>query len=64
MVNYAKDAVNEIAYDVAVAGYDGINWAQAAEVDWSALAQDYANGKGRAISAYFPASRIAVDVAA
>ena len=33
----------------------GVDWSLAASVDWSVVAQDYANGKGREISTYFPA---------
>ncbi len=64
VAHYADGSVNEVANDQRIAGYEGVNWAQAAEVDWNAVAQDYANGKGRAISAYFPSSRYAMEAVA
>lgn len=64
VVNYADGSVTDAAYDGGIAGYDGVDWSQAAGVDWNAVAQDYANGKGRAISAYFPSSCGAMETAA
>lgn len=33
--------------------FGAVNWSLAASVDWNLVAQDYANGEGREISAYF-----------
>jgi predicted choloylglycine hydrolase len=35
---------------------EGIDWAQAATVNWTQVAQDYAAGNGREISAYLPSA--------
>lgn len=54
VVNYANGAASLSTYAASGAVYVGIDWSQAASVDWSAVAQDYANGMGREISMYFP----------
>lgn len=54
VVNYMENSTTGAAYNGDFAGYSGVNWSQAAEIDWNDVAQDYSNGKGRAISAYFP----------
>lgn len=42
----SQGAVNGIPF--------GIDWSYAVQIDWHAVAQDYAHGRGRAIHAYFP----------
>ncbi len=54
VVNYASGAASVSIDAASGAVYVGIDWSHAASVDWSAVAQDYANGKGREISMYFP----------
>lgn len=56
VASYAKGAADEATYDADGACHGGVDWSQAASVDWTAVAQDYAAGKGRAISTYFPAA--------
>lgn len=56
IVDYGKGAVSVATNDAVGASYDNVDWSQAASVDWSAVAQDYANGEGREISTYFRSS--------
>ena len=58
IVDYTQGAVSgatcdEIVCDEIVWGARGVDWSQAASVDWNAVGRDYANGKGREISTYF-----------
>ncbi|SFG37368.1 C45 family autoproteolytic acyltransferase/hydolase [Sulfitobacter dubius] len=36
--------------------YAGVDWAQAARINWTQVVQDYAAGRGREIAAYLPTS--------
>ncbi|MCX7568187.1 C45 family autoproteolytic acyltransferase/hydrolase [Sulfitobacter sp. F26169L] len=64
VVDYVESSLNEAPQNENVAEYGGVDWAKAVEVDWNMVARDYASGKGRPISAYFPPQRGAVDTAA
>ncbi len=63
VVDYAQGA-DEATYERGGSVYDGIDWSLAASVDWNMVAQEYANGTGREISAYFPSSTAKVRKAA
>ena len=63
IANYAKGSASEDIYDGQVSEYSGVNWTLAGEIDWAAVAQDYANGKGQQISAYLPSALDSVDIA-
>lgn len=52
-IDYAQDIVSGATYNADSADCGGVDWSQAASVDWNAVAQDYANGQGREISTYF-----------
>lgn len=56
VVDYAQADIYGTAIPAGDAVYNGVNWSLAASVDWGAVAQDYAEGKGREISTYFPAA--------
>ena len=51
VVNYANNSGLAQSID---APYGNVDWSKAASVDWTRVAQDYADGKGQNISAYFP----------
>ncbi|MDO7728482.1 MAG: C45 family autoproteolytic acyltransferase/hydrolase [Loktanella sp.] len=51
VVNYATNSGLAQSID---APYGDVDWSKAASVDWTRVAQDYADGKGQNISAYFP----------
>lgn len=51
VVNYANNSGLAQSID---APYGDVDWSKAASVDWTRVAQDYADGKGQNISAYFP----------
>lgn len=53
-VDFAKVTLSGANLNAVTSDPDGVDWSQAAFVDWSAVAQDYAHGKGREISTYFP----------
>lgn len=53
IVDYAMGDASPVTYDAVGADFWEIDWSQAASVDWSAVARDYATGKGREISTYF-----------
>lgn len=53
IVDYAKSDASPVTYDAVGADFGEVDWSQAASVDWSAVARDYATGKGREISTYF-----------
>lgn len=38
--------------------YVGVDWTQAARINWTRVAKDYAAGRGKEIAAYLPATRL------
>lgn len=64
IVDYAKSDASAATYDAVGADFGEVDWSQAASVDWSAVARDYASGKGREISTYFPSQTANLQKAA
>lgn len=56
VVNYSGRSSPAPADLPASAPNAGIDWSQAARIDWRRVAADYANGRGKDISAYLPAA--------
>jgi predicted choloylglycine hydrolase len=56
IVDYSGAAEPNVTSESIPAWSEGIDWAQAATVNWTQVAQDYAAGKGREISAYLPSA--------
>lgn len=56
IVNYAGPNSSAKTIATVVAPSNGVDWSQAAKVDWIAVAQDYAQGRGREIHTYLPAA--------
>ncbi|MCX7561307.1 C45 family autoproteolytic acyltransferase/hydrolase [Sulfitobacter sp. F26204] len=53
VVDYSLDVKPGATNQTDHAYYGGIDWSQAASIDWNEVAQDYAKGRGREISTYF-----------
>jgi predicted choloylglycine hydrolase len=54
VVEYAQRERSNAPLFAGGASYEDVDWAMAASVDWALVARDYAEGRGRDISAYFP----------
>lgn len=54
VVIYANTSGTAQSIDAINAPFGDVDWSKAASVDWTHVAQDYADGKGQNISAYFP----------
>jgi len=55
-VDYLDSTVTDVPLDEIIPTPATIDWSQAASVDWTTVAQDYATGKRQEISTYFPPS--------
>lgn len=54
IVDYSGGSRSLASVDTAGIPYCDLDWSKAALVDWVRVGQDYADGKGRQISSYFP----------
>lgn len=54
IVDYAGTETSEVASRTTPDAHPSVDWAQAARINWTQVAQDYAAGRGKEIAAYLP----------